>query len=234
MNYQSLSYFHSINMSSLWIISIFLSIFAKGSFSIDHSTTYSVLEEDIQYRLPNDTTPETYDIFISTSIHNEDFTFEGMISILLLVISETSSITLHSHRLHTIQDVSLLEEGSNTQVLLGNFTYDNNNNFLTLPLLAGVLERDKRYTLHIVFEGVLQDDPRGFYKSSYIDDSGNVRFLATTQLAMTDARHAFPCYDEARFRANFTINIRHGSNYHAVSNMPISGIPVDELVQTEK
>lgn len=214
-------------MSSLWIILIFLSTFAKGSFSIESP---SVLEEGIQYRLPNDTRPETYDIYISTTIHNENFTFEGTVSILLLVTSETSSITLHSHRLHTIHDVSLQEEGSSTPILLGSTAFDNSNNFLTIPLLTGVLENEKRYLLHIVFAGMLQDDPRGFYKSSYIDDNGNVRFLATTQLAMTDARHAFPCYDEARFRANFTIKIRHGSNYHAVSNMPVDGTPLDELV----
>lgn len=215
-------------MSTLWIILLFLSTFANGSFSIK---PYGVLEDGIQYRLPNDTKPETYDIHISTSVHNQDFTFEGTVSILLLVTSETSSITLHSHRLHTIHDMSLLEESTGNPVELASATYDNSNNFLTIPLLAGgVLERDKRYLLHIVFSGILQDDPRGFYKSSYIDDSGNVRYLATTQLAMTDARHAFPCYDEAIFRANFTIKIRHGSNYHAVSNMPVNGSPVDELV----
>lgn len=227
-NNQSLSYFHCISMSTLWICFIFLSIFAKESFSIE---SYSALEDSvIQYRLPNDTKPESYDIYISTNIHSGDFNFEGTVSILISVLSETSSIRLHSHRLHTIHDISLLEEGSGDSVPLGIETYDNDNNFLTIPLLTGVLESGKRYLLHIVFDGILQDDPRGFYKSSYIDDSGSVRFLATTQLAMTDARHAFPCYDEALFRANFTIKIRHGSNYHAVSNMPINGSPVDELV----
>ncbi len=216
-------------MSALWITFIILSTFAKWSFSIESYN--GVLQDDgIQYRLPNDTVPETYDVYISTSIHNQIFTFEGTVSILLRVESDTSSITLHSHRLHTILDVSLIEEGSLNSIQLSGEAYDNNNNFLTIPLISGVLERGKRYVLHIVFNGQLQDDPRGFYKSSYIDNDGNVRYLATTQLAMTDARHAFPCYDEALFRANFTIKIRHGSNYHAVSNMPVNGSPVDELV----
>lgn len=215
-------------MYTLWIILIVLSTFANGSLSTTDS--YSVLDDGIQYRLPNDTKPETYDIYISTSIHNEDFNFEGTVSIQLLATMETSSITLHSHRLHTIRAISLLEDGSDDPIFLDQATYDDSNNFLTIPLRNGVLESGKRYLLHIVFDGMLQDDPRGFYKSSYIDDSGNVRFLATTQLGMTDARHAFPCYDEASLRANFTIQIRHGSNYHAVSNMPINGLPVDELV----
>lgn len=205
---------------------MFLSIIARESLSIE---LYNALQDDgIQYRLPNVTTPETYDIYISTSVHNQNFTFEGTVSIVLLVTEDNaSSITLHSHRLHTIRDVSLLEYEETDVIPLGDSTYDDDNNFLTIPLVSGVLEKDKRYVLNIVYDGLLQEDPRGFYKSSYVDDSGDVRYLATTQLAMTDARHAFPCFDEARYRANFTIRIRHGSNYHAVSNMPIDGIPMD-------
>lgn len=215
-------------MSVLCISFVLLSIFAKGSLS-NHS--FNVLQDDgIQYRLPNISIPETYNIYISTSVHNQNFTFEGSVSIVILVTEDTSSITLHSHRLHTIHDVSLLEEERLVQIPLGIPTYNDNNNFLTIPVLSGVLERGKRYVLNIVYVGMLQDGAKGFYKNSYIDDSGNVRYLATTQLGMTDARHAFPCFDEARYRANFTIRIRHGSNYHAVSNMPINGSPVTELV----
>ncbi|KAJ6635224.1 Cysteine and histidine-rich protein 1 like [Pseudolycoriella hygida] len=211
----------NFSMSALWII-LLLSFFVNGSYSIES------LQDGIQYRLPNDTKPETYDIYISTGVHNQDFTFEGSVTILLSVVLETTSITLHSHRLHNIGVVTLQEEGGSEPIPLANHAFNVNNNFLTIPLLSGVLEREKRYILHIPFNATLQEEPRGFYKSSYIDDNGNVRYLATTQLAMTDARHAFPCYDEAALRANFTIKIRHGSNYHAVSNMPVNGLPEDD------
>jgi aminopeptidase N len=44
------------------------------------------------------------------------------------------------------------------------------------------------YTLNIKFNGNLTDQLAGFYRSSYTNDAGVKRWIATTQFEATDAR----------------------------------------------
>ena len=52
------------------------------------------------------------------------------------------------------------------------------------------------WMLHLEFRGTLNDRMRGFYRSTYTDDEGVQHAIATTQFESTDARRAFPCWDE--------------------------------------
>lgn len=51
--------------------------------------------------------------------------------------------------------------------------------------------------LKITFDGILNGDMAGFYKSSYSDADGRKQIMASTQFEALDARRAFPCWDEA-------------------------------------
>ena len=55
----------------------------------------------------------------------------------------------------------------------------------------------------IAFSGVLNDKLHGFYRSTFTDDDGVTHTIATTQFEATDARRAFPCFDEPDRKAVF-------------------------------
>ena len=67
--------------------------------------------------------------------------------------------------------------------------------------------RRARPPLDPAFRGMLNDKLRGFYRSTFTDDDGDERVIATTQFEATDARRAFPCWDEPDFKAVFAVTL---------------------------
>nr|XP_057931223.1 aminopeptidase Ey-like isoform X2 [Doryrhamphus excisus]XP_057931224.1 aminopeptidase Ey-like isoform X2 [Doryrhamphus excisus]XP_057931225.1 aminopeptidase Ey-like isoform X2 [Doryrhamphus excisus]XP_057931226.1 aminopeptidase Ey-like isoform X2 [Doryrhamphus excisus]XP_057931227.1 aminopeptidase Ey-like isoform X2 [Doryrhamphus excisus] len=83
--------------------------------------------------------------------------------------------------------------------------------------LDGKLKKDHMYRLHTKFTGELADDLGGFYRSEYMED-GVKKYVATTQMQPTDARKAFPCFDEPAMKAVFHITLIHDHGTVALSN----------------
>ena len=47
------------------------------------------------------------------------------------------------------------------------------------------------------------------------------RFLATTDFEPTNARRAFPCFDEPAFKANFSMTMVRDKDHISLFNMPL-------------
>ncbi len=71
-------------------------------------------------------------------------------------------------------------------------------------------------TIKIRYAGILNDELRGFYLSKTAR-----RNYAVTQFEATDARRAFPCFDEPAFKATYDISLVIDAADTAISNSAI-------------
>ncbi|CAM0951104.1 unnamed protein product [Alopecurus aequalis] len=81
------------------------------------------------------------------------------------------------------------------------------------------------------FNGTLNDQMRGFYRSKY-EYKGKARNMAVTQFESVDARRCFPCWDEPAFKAKFKLTLEVPSELTALSNMPVADTTVAGPIKT--
>lgn len=75
--------------------------------------------------------------------------------------------------------------------------------------------------LFISFISEINDKLKGFYRSKYTGENGQERFSAVTQFEATDARRAFPCWDEPAIKATFDITLVAPRDRVVLSNMDV-------------
>ena len=164
--------------------------------------------------LPSSITPVHYNITLQPDM--ETFHVNGTSIIEAIVIEETDYILLHAKKM-TIVSFTVIN-----YAVKRTFYYEENDFFvvqLTTPLSKGPVVMTVMYNYTLTATELV-----GFYNSSYTLPNGEKEVLATTQFEPTDARRAFPCFDEPAMKANFTISIVHSREYNAMSNMPIDHV----------
>lgn len=144
----------------------------------DEWQEYRNLMRDPTYRLVRTTEPETYKVTLTPYFDTNDakaFTFDGEVEILIKANQAVSEIVLHCNDL-TISKLTVTTETSTTDLAEAGqtFTCEANTSFLriktTSPLVA-----EAKYVIKSEFTGNLQTNMRGFYRSWYVDSSGNKR-----------------------------------------------------------
>nr|ADI48182.1 membrane alanyl aminopeptidase 2 [Chrysomela tremula] len=171
------------------------------------------------YRLPDTQIPSKYEIDLSLSDTvfkgNETF-FNGSVMITFQVTENTNEIKLHSAV--TIHNVKLLP----TNEIILNHTSNSTTEILTIPLTT-TLNISTNYALAIQYTGQLDtSNMLGFYRSQYVDSAGTTQYLVTTQFESTNARKAFPCFDEPKYKATYVLTITYPKDLQAISNTPIN------------
>lgn len=157
-------------------------------------------------RLPEVARPENYKLILTPDL--EKATFEGDETISIRVLTPGSEITLNSADIE-FHEVSITAGGVTQKAKV---TPEKDKEMVVLavakPLAAGPA------TVHITYSGTLNSEMRGFYLGK--DDHG--RKYAATQLAATDARRAFPSFDEPDYKATFDITAVADKGLVAISN----------------
>ncbi|NXG43321.1 AMPN Aminopeptidase, partial [Psilopogon haemacephalus] len=179
-----------------------------------------------RWRLPTALVPEYYEVTLQPFLKPKDnvsYIFTGNSSVVFLCKEATDLILIHSNKLnYTMQGsflASLHAVDDATVPPITETWLEVSTQYLVIKL-GGALEQGKLYRLFSSFSGELADDLSGFYRSEYEDQTGTRKVVATTQMEPTDARKAFPCFDEPAMKANFTVTLIYPSDHKAISNMP--------------
>jgi aminopeptidase 2 len=146
---------------------------------------------DSTWRLPKTIYPKSYQISLSTRIHDQgDLDYTGSVIIFLDVRVPTNKIILHSKDLN-IREI-LLFEGFTT--VDGAIYSEDEARELLIIETRDDLQPGQDLMVLIEFSGQLLLEGVGFYRSEY-KMNGETRYLATTQFEAAYARYAFPVFD---------------------------------------
>ena len=157
-------------------------------------------------RLPELATPDNYKLTLAPDLAKAGFSGDETIQI--RVLQPASRIVLNAAQI----DFRQVSVASGAVAQTAKVTLDKDQEQATLsvdkPLPAGPA------TIHIVYTGILNDELRGFYLGK--DSEG--RKYAATQFEATDARRAFPSFDEPAYKATFDVTVIADQGMTVISN----------------
>ncbi len=163
------------------------------------------------YRLPRDVRPDRYDIVIEPDLGAARFV--GEVRIEATVHAPIDSVTLNAAELECSD--ATLSQGSTTSS--AEISFDPETERMTLRPSDGRQLEPGDLRISCTFAGELNDQLRGFYRSTFVDEAGETRTIATTQFESTNARRAFPCFDEPDLKAVFGVTMIVPADLMAVS-----------------
>ena len=169
---------------------------------------------DDPYRLPRHVIPNRYEIRLEPDL--DQARFHGQETVAVTVVQPTTVIVMNAVELSVSH---AYVENDRKQRLDASIQLDESLQRCRLTFAQAVTPGEWRVV--IAFHGILNDKLRGFYRSTYKDASGTTQTLAATQFEATDARRAFPCWDEPDFKAVFVTTLVIDPALAAVSNTSV-------------
>jgi aminopeptidase N len=157
-------------------------------------------------RLPQTVVPDSYELKFAPDLTNN--TFGGEETIQVRILKPTKEIVLHAKDID-FQTVTVTSGGASQDAKV---TLEPDSQMARLATDREI--KPGAAAIRIRYQGKLNDELRGFYIGK--DDQG--RKYAATQLEDTDARRAFPSFDEPSFKATFDITVVADKDLTVISN----------------
>jgi aminopeptidase N len=181
-------------------------------------------------RLPEGVHPEHYSLTLTPDLKAATFAGEETIDVVLDRPSTTITLNAAEIKFQSVKATAGAKGASSAEVSLNE---GNEQATFTFPqkLPAG------KVSLSISYTGILNDKLRGFYLSKT-----KARNYAVTQFEPTDARRAYPSFDEPALKATYDITLVIDTGDNAISNTqvvsdtpgPVSGKHTVKFATTPK
>ncbi|MEO8424181.1 MAG: M1 family metallopeptidase, partial [Actinomycetota bacterium] len=171
-------------------------------------------DTEARYRLPRTVVPSRYELVLEPDLAAGSFT--GSEDVTVTVIDPVTEILLNAVDLEITS--GSLHAADGRRIEIAEIRLDPETERAHLDLISGAEAGE--WILHLDFRGELNDKLVGFYRSTYEGPEGGTEVIATTHFEATDARRAFPSWDEPDLKAAFGVTLIVAADLTALSNGP--------------
>ncbi|KAM7303177.1 aminopeptidase Ey-like [Ixodes scapularis] len=173
-------------------------------------------------RLPKTVEPLEYKLKFEPVYTDQSVFFKGHARIFILCKENTKMIQMHASNLiidRSNSSLTTVDQKPGPEIL--NIRTNDFSQFLYIYLADDIIAGEKYY-LNIPFTSITFHD-NGFNVRHYTRDNDTVWVIGTNFLP-TEARSAFPCFDEPGLKSVFNMEVIRDPNLHTLSNMPLAKV----------
>ena len=167
------------------------------------------------YRLPRTVTPSAYEIELR--VDPAARTCPGTVRIALTVNEPVTEIVLNGHDVEVTGTPTVTAFADGRPQPAVDVVIDAPAQRISLTFGSALAVGE--HMLDLAFEARVNDHMHGLYRSRYEAD-GAERTVVATHFEATDARRAFPCWDEPDLKATFAMTLVVPDGEVALSNAP--------------
>jgi aminopeptidase N len=179
--------------------------------------------------LPDNVKPVHYNVSLR-DLEFETWTYKGTVTIDSEIVKPTKQVILNTLELKLSGAKATVQHTKGSQTFEStDFSYDDKAQRATITF-AEELPVSSKASVAIDFEGIMNNEMAGFYRSKYkpaepaaksVPRDDEWHYMFSTQFESCDARRAFPCFDEPNLKATFDFEIEIPNDQVALSNMPV-------------